>query len=479
MISRLNVLILMFFFSFACGLPRATAYETYGMRVSKEGKIRTLLIEKYHFTEVQALNVSLVISPLNLDELYRVLSSIEYPKDISNLKLIRVVRRSSPNRTGTIKVSFTNGSETQSIIFSDQVDPIVFLEFFSREPHLEPVFRNHPSTISHLEYQDWVKVTFVDYPLYPTISVATPESSFCPISGPSVLTNEAQGPLDSVLDASVGEFLFPDEENIRFLNAWKSIRDSNLNRPIEFPEAPPTVATPATSKAEFCASLKSDPHFSQRLLFFTENQLAFENQGGIHLPGVGDGTCYWHSRFTRNANYLTLYSPSKPQPTEGVAKQIIKKIVSGDEIVEIPGYKNLREFSQVFKDQIQDALNAWQLSSLDMLVHSLSGSTELSPDELRKQMDALYTAVHDRHDVVFQTWQKPGLASHAWLVIGAARTEHGMDLSVVDSNWQGAYGATYTVGDTHIEFSDKTFVPMTAAEDEFTQLLEVQNDYCQ
>jgi hypothetical protein len=70
------------------------------------------------------------------------------------------------------------------------------------------------------------------------------------------------------------------------------------------------------------------------------NTLDFTNPPGHFNAGL----CWWHSRFQRNAFYLATYSPDSPRPNESQAKEIIAKIINGDEVVEIPGFENMNSF---------------------------------------------------------------------------------------------------------------------------------------
>ena len=106
-------------------------------------------------------------------------------------------------------------------------------------------------------------------------------------------------------------------------------------------------------EVKFCAE-----NDVQKKISNSNNRLSFTNSGGL----VNGGVCWWHSRFTRNANYVAVFSPDKAKPhnktmrrpkkparkspikrlpAPGSVKYILKQIKYG-KVVEIPGYKNLR-----------------------------------------------------------------------------------------------------------------------------------------
>ena len=113
--------------------------------------------------------------------------------------------------------------------------------------------------------------------------------------------------------------------------------------------------TPSQSKDQFCAD-RSESSFNKTLLQNELNMMGFANEGGIANGGV----CWWHSRFQRNATYLTIYKPSEKKPSKEQAKNIITKIKLAKEVVIIPGFRNFSEFTSTYQSEIQSELNKWQ-----------------------------------------------------------------------------------------------------------------------
>ncbi len=187
---------------------------------------------------------------------------------------------------------------------------------------------------------------------------------------------------------------------------------------------------------------------TQAQLYNLNNRLNFTNRGGL----LNKGVCWWHSRFTRNANVLVYFSPSKPKPVSmRELKKILKKIQKGREVVEIPGFTNLADFSKEYEEEIQSLLNKWQLSDgliRQRWIGGLSGRSKVRPEKLKSIMDDTFYKVQNG-EVVYQKLQEKGITAHAWLVIGMKPTNDGYKLHVVDSNYKRVREVTYRYGQTH------------------------------
>lgn len=211
--------------------------------------------------------------------------------------------------------------------------------------------------------------------------------------------------------------------------------------------ASPTEAKEApTSKKEYCAMNSQD---YKDLLMKTENHLAFVNQGGIG----GQGVCWWHSMFTRNATYLAIYRPELPRPTRSEALQIIKDISANRGVVDIPGFRNLEEFSAVHRDQIQTELNAGQIVDGGILfgwVRGVTGKHSVPAQQLESMMNNLYSEVRSGR-VAYQMLQIEGIMAHAWLVVDMKRDGDGFILSVLDSNYRDIQIVQYRRGMTSLQ----------------------------
>ncbi len=214
-----------------------------------------------------------------------------------------------------------------------------------------------------------------------------------------------------------------------------------------------------TGKNDLCMAIRNIGFFQRKLLTDPGSRLAFRN-----LPGpINRGVCWWHSRFTRAANYLTVFRPDilkKPRSYEVV--KILRHIRRRDKVVEIPGYRNLYEFSEDHKALIEKELNRWSLIDAFnfSLVNGLRGNTKEKPKKLETMMDDLFHLVRDRGRVVFQTLQLPGFSSHSWLVVDMQPTLEGYEVSVVDSNYFDIQKWHYKRGQTHFWYSFRELLPV-------------------
>ncbi|MCM2349541.1 MAG: hypothetical protein NDI69_05935 [Bacteriovoracaceae bacterium] len=208
------------------------------------------------------------------------------------------------------------------------------------------------------------------------------------------------------------------------------------------------AATPSMNQDHFCNDRK-DPTFVKELTRDSSNLMGFRNFGGIG----GAGVCWWHSRFQRNALYLTIFQPDAVKPTEEEARIIIKKIRKGKEIVQVPGYNNLQEFSTDFLILLQSELESWQLSDGAKFawIRGLKGNSVVTPEKMQMMMDELYQEVETQGNIAYQKLQIKGITAHAWLVVSMTKEENGYLLEVIDSNYpRMTMFYQYEVGDTHL-----------------------------
>ena len=206
----------------------------------------------------------------------------------------------------------------------------------------------------------------------------------------------------------------------------------------------------ATSKEEFCRKA-ADPSYFKALLYDPHNKLGFTNYGGL----MNGGVCWWHSRFQRSATYLTVFRPDLPKPNRSQVLRIIKNIVSNGAVSEVPGYRNLREFSYDWEREIEGYLQAWQAREgiVGMgWVRGLLGTYDTDPARLRRILDRIYGEVEGKGNITYVKLQIPGVDAHALLVVNMKRTADGYELHVVDSNAPGGIGVyLYREGDRHFE----------------------------
>ncbi len=237
------------------------------------------------------------------------------------------------------------------------------------------------------------------------------------------------------------------------------------------------AATSSKSADEFCSDRK-DKSFMREILSEDESRMAFQNQGGL----VNGGVCWWHSRFQRNATYLTIFRPELKRPSASEAKKIIKAIKKGKSIVQIPGYSNFNDFSYDHRDEIQNTLEAWQKVDgilLQQWVVGLAGSNEVSAEDMESKMHELYKEV-STGDIVYQKLQIKGITAHAWLVIDMEKTKNGYELMVIDSNMPSRTDRyVYEYGDTSFyHYYYGNFVPYTGKDAELERLKKTVSKYC-
>jgi len=259
-----------------------------------------------------------------------------------------------------------------------------------------------------------------------------------------------------------------------------------------------TAEAPKT-KQQLC-SMK--PRDFQSLLCGKEGKMGFDNEKG--LLGLPTGVCWWHSRFHRNATYLAYYSPQKkkldPDNKEDKKqlKKIIRNIARRKEIVEIPGYKSIREFTSDPKNEklIQRFLQTWMAEDSFLKMNWVNGliipknynhkskefymqqgkwrrnpekdlgsdklnelaqkaferrtydndeeeekAREKTLDHQQKQVDTLFDNVVNQNEISFITLQYPGVMAHSQIVFDAKKSlKNGKivyDFKVQDSNYQG------------------------------------------
>lgn len=234
---------------------------------------------------------------------------------------------------------------------------------------------------------------------------------------------------------------------------------------------------PSQSKEEFCAD-RADKSFVKSLAQYSGNLMGFRNRGGL----VKGGVCWWHSRFQRNALYLTYYNPHAPKPDQKAAIALIRDIRNQDGLTEIPGFNNFEEFSTAFEKEIQNELERWQrFESIRFTwIRGLRGSSSVSPEWLKELMDNLYEEVGTNNHIAYQKLQMKGLTAHAWLVINMVKTSEGYDLEVLDSNrpYQTSF-YQYKIGDTHLQYpSMGQFVPYLENVNEMNWINETIKDEC-
>ena len=238
------------------------------------------------------------------------------------------------------------------------------------------------------------------------------------------------------------------------------------------------AARPSTNEAKFCQD-RSTQEFAKELTRNSSNLMAFRNHGGLANGGV----CWWHSRFQRNALYLTIFKPELAKPTEDEARDIIKQIRAAKNIVTIPGYSNFREFTYDFEALVQRELEKWQKGDGFIRMawtKGLAGKSEVEADKLKANMDAIYEEVELKKNIAYNKLQIPGIDAHAWLVVKMIKRENGYDLTVLDSNFPNMTETyNYREGDTYLNYHGIfKFVPYLERTNEMEQINNVINKFC-
>jgi hypothetical protein len=243
-----------------------------------------------------------------------------------------------------------------------------------------------------------------------------------------------------------------------------------------------SLCRPAWSKKEFCFLVHNPAHL-RRIILCGNNRLAFDHSGGFRNAGL----CWWHSRLTRSATYLTVYRPDLPKPTKEQAAKIVDAWIHNSRVVEIGGYKNLREFSRDWRDVIRKKLERWQLVdgvARFQWIRGITGKTKVSPEELKDRMDKLFKEVRLKDKIVYQKLQAPGIYKvSSWLVVDMKKVSDGYILRVADSDYPGLFtpavkNVRYRIGDRYIRGGDTHFVPYTERAGDLKEIRAAQRRYC-
>jgi hypothetical protein len=237
---------------------------------------------------------------------------------------------------------------------------------------------------------------------------------------------------------------------------------------------------PASTK-ELCSFKDED---FKALLSSAENRIAFSNDGGI----LNGGVCWWHSRFQRLATYLTVFPcPDCQKPNEFLARQYIQAIAGAKRVVEIPGYRNLQEFTKDHEKVLQEYLNAWQLTDGifgGQWFNGLTGHSSLPADKMRAQVEKLYSSFVTSGEVLYLKMQLPGIDAHALLLFdispwgeinGAGVLEQlGYEMLFIDSNSLDTVRYRYRFGDTNVSGG----VPYEQRDEELEKAKDVLSRFC-
>jgi hypothetical protein len=234
-----------------------------------------------------------------------------------------------------------------------------------------------------------------------------------------------------------------------------------------------------STQNEFCSN-HQDKTQIQDYLEYSENLMSFKNDGGVFNGGV----CWWHSRFQRNMAYLAIFNPSEEKLQKKNIRPLLNQIRNGKTVVHIPGFSNVRDFTQYYQKEIQTLLNDWQILEGGLQggwQRGIQGKTSLDPKVLIPMMDRLYEYVERQKKVAYQKLQIKGITAHAWLVHRMKKMDDGYILSYVDSNSPQEV-LTYHYKNTDRSFNIKgygNFIPYLEFVKEEERLTTVAKSYCQ
>lgn len=235
-------------------------------------------------------------------------------------------------------------------------------------------------------------------------------------------------------------------------------------------------------KASFC-EIRQDRNKLVNMLKRPGNLLTLVNQQG--LLGLNTGVCWWHSRLQRRFSYLADFRPREARPSEKEVKKILREIKRGNQVVKIPGYNNLAEFSNENADLIQKSLNAWIFGDSllrQKWVKGLQGKSSFKIGKLSTHLKKMNQEFVESDGIMMQVLQMKGVVAHAWLVIDMKESSKGFfELDIVDSNlpdnvvkyeiWENdpSMDALYLYGD---------FIGYTQFRAELKKIKEAVNKYC-
>ena len=235
------------------------------------------------------------------------------------------------------------------------------------------------------------------------------------------------------------------------------------------------VGAAPTTRDEYCA-LKADDFFT--MIKKQENRIGFVNQGGM----MNKGTCWWHSRFQRAMTYLAVFNPNAAMPEASQIQVILKKLQRGREVVEIPGYKNVREFTLINYRQIQKLFNDWQkddgIKKFSWL-NGLKGRSQVSAYSMQKKMNELFEEVEVKKRITYIKLQVPGIAAHSWLVLDVEVISDGLRVTAVEPNWKDLRVVDYVRGWGTLVLKDfKKGVPYVQRTKDFARYSAAAEQYC-
>ncbi len=233
-----------------------------------------------------------------------------------------------------------------------------------------------------------------------------------------------------------------------------------------------------SNRHDFCSRFLNN----NQITYLTKeslNLINFKNRGGL----INGGVCWWHSRFQRNLIYLSMFKPNESVLSKEEYKKIIKTIRSGNQIVIIPGFSNVEDFSKELENEIQNELEKWQLYDglvLGGWIEGIKGDIQVPPNELEESMNQLYAYFQNGQKIPYLKLQIKGITSHAWLVTDMLKTQSGYTLGIIDSNQpKMTLNYSYHFGDSSFNDPDwGSFVPYLRFTNEEKRISNYAKEFC-
>lgn len=194
------------------------------------------------------------------------------------------------------------------------------------------------------------------------------------------------------------------------------------------------------------------------------------------------GLCWWHSQFQRNLVYLGVLKPESERLSPAGERGLIKSIMRGNRVVEIPGYESVKEFLAPHKKYLIKLLEKQQLVDgflKQAWIVGLAGRPKVPARRMAKLMHKLYNHFEEKQRLTYQFLQIKGVDAHAWLVTDIKAVDGGYDLKVIDSNYKEVKDVKYRYGDRNLSINGKTrWVPYTWRERDFWKISRAMKSYC-
>jgi hypothetical protein len=232
------------------------------------------------------------------------------------------------------------------------------------------------------------------------------------------------------------------------------------------------------SKQAFCEQ-HSDWAAIRKLAELPENRLSFANPSGL----LDTGLCWWHSLLQRSALYLGAFRPELPKPKPSEARRIINALMKQNHVVEIPGYRNIFDFSKAFERQISLALSERQIVDgvvLQKWIQNVRENPWTSPDVMLSKVTELEKEANVYRRIPWVMMKLPGVMAHSVLILSVERKETGYGLKYIDSNFPGTTEtAWYNIGDQSIKTNYGNITLTVGYKDMFSFAESAIQSYCE